>query len=203
MQGEAAFYKYAYHFDAGLYARYLRGYAEARGVRRREGRIADVSVDPESGNVAGLSMQDGGEVIAGDFFIDCTGFVGLLISRALGVGYVDWSHLLPCDRAVAVGCERRGRMTPFTRSTARAAGTGNGASRCSTASATAMSMPAPSSPTTRRRPILLANLDGAPLGEPRMLRFTTGRREKFWHRNVVAIGLPRGSWSRSNPQASS
>ncbi|MFA6118051.1 MAG: tryptophan halogenase family protein [Sphingomonas sp.] len=191
MKGEAAFFKYAYHFDAGLYARYLRGYAEARGVRRREGRIADVELDPESGNVASLTMQDGGEVIAGGFFIDCSGFVGLLISRALGVGYVDWSHLLPCDRAVAVGCERRGRMTPFTRSTARAAGwqwriplqhrIGNGHVYASAFISDDEAVAT-----------LLDNLDGAPLGEPRLLRFTTGHREKFWHRNVVAIGLAAG-----------
>ncbi len=191
MRGEAAFYKYAYHFDAGLYARYLRGYAEGRGVRRREGRIAEVVLDPETGNVARLRLQGGGEDIAGDFFVDCTGFVGLLISRALGVGYVDWSHLLPCDRAVAVGCERRGPMTPYTRSTARAAGwqwriplqhrIGNGhvyASAFISDDAAVAS--------------LLDNLDGAPLGEPRLLRFTTGHREKFWHRNVVALGLAAG-----------
>ncbi|MDB5704015.1 MAG: tryptophan halogenase, partial [Sphingomonas bacterium] len=172
MQGEAAFFKYAYHFDAGLYARYLRGYAEARGVRRREGRIAEVVLDPESGKVTHLTMQDDGEEIAGDFFVDCTGFVALLIGRAMGVGYVDWSHLLPCDRAVAVGCERRGPMTPFTRSTARAAGwqwriplqhrSGNGmvyASRHLSDDEAAAT--------------LLANLDGAPLGDPRPLKFTT------------------------------
>jgi tryptophan halogenase len=191
MQGEAAFFKYAYHFDAGLYARYLRGYAEARGVRRREGKIAEVALDPETGNVSHLTMQDGGDDIVGDFFIDCTGFVGLLISRALGVGYADWSHLLPCDRAVAVGCERRGAMTPFTRSTARAAGwqwriplqhrIGNGHVYASAFISDDEAVAT-----------LLDNLDGAPLGEPRLLRFRTGHREKCWHRNVVAIGLAAG-----------
>jgi tryptophan halogenase len=190
MQGEAAFYKYAYHFDAGLYARYLRGYAEARGVTRREGRIAAVKRDPESGNVAGLRMESGEEV-DGDFFIDCTGFAGLLIGKALGVGYEDWSHLLPCDRAVAVGCEAGGQMTPFTRSTARAAGwqwsiplqhrTGNGHVYASAFISDDEAVAT-----------LLDNLDGAPLGEPRLLRFVTGRRAKFWDKNVVAVGLAAG-----------
>jgi tryptophan halogenase len=188
--GAAAFFKHAYHFDAGLYARYLRGYAEARGVKRREGRISEVVLDRETGHVASLHLADGND-IAGDFFIDCTGFIGLLISRAMGVGYVDWSHLLPCDRAVAVGCERSGRMTPFTRSTAREAGwqwriplqhrIGNGHVYASAFISDDEAVAT-----------LLANLDGAPLGEPRLLRFTTGRREKFWHGNVVAVGLAAG-----------
>ncbi|WP_116090507.1 tryptophan halogenase family protein [Sphingomonas crusticola] len=188
--GEAAFFKYAYHFDAGLYARYLRTYAEARGVTRQEGRIADVELDPETGRVAALRLE-GERRIAGDLFIDCTGFVALLIGQALGVGYADWSALLPCDRAIAVPSARRDPLTPYTRSIARPAGwqwriplqhrTGNGhvyaSAFTSDEEATAL---------------LLANLDGAQLGEPRLLRFTTGHREKFWYKNVVALGLAAG-----------
>jgi len=183
-------YDYAYHFDAGLYARYLRTYAEQRGVQRVEGRIVDVALLPESGNIASVTL-DGGVTIDAEFYIDCTGFRGLLIEDALRTGYEDWTHWLPCDRAAAVQCAHGGEFTPYTRSTARDAGwqwriplqhrIGNGYVFCSRfisddeASAT-----------------LLDNLDGEPITEPRVLRFTTGRRRKFWNRNCVAIGLAAG-----------
>ncbi|MFM1885651.1 MAG: hypothetical protein RL026_808 [Pseudomonadota bacterium] len=183
-------YDYAYHFDAGLYARFLRGYSEARGVRRVEGKIASVQLDPQTGFVASVSLQDGRQV-PGELFIDCSGFRGLLIEGALQTGYDDWTHWLPCDRAMAVPCERAGDFTPYTRSTARAAGwqwriplqhrTGNGyvysSGFCSDEDATRT---------------LLAHLDGRALAEPRALRFVTGRRRQFWNRNVVAIGLSSG-----------
>jgi len=183
-------YNYAYHIDATLYAAYLREYSEARGVVRREGKISAVHLRPEDGFVESVQMEDG-ERITGDLFIDCTGFRGLLIGEALKVGYEDWSHWLPCDRAVAVQCDSAGEFTPYTRSIARAAGwqwriplqhrLGNGYVYCSRyisddeATAT-----------------LLANLDGEPLREPRILKFTTGRRKKFWEKNVLAVGLSSG-----------
>lgn len=181
---------YAYHFDAGLYARYLRRYAEARGVRRHEGRIDQVRLDPESGFVTSVVLADG-QALSADLFIDCSGFRGLLIEEALHTGYHDFSHWLPCNRALAVPCEKVGPPTPYTRSTARAAGwqwriplqhrTGNGyvysSAHVSDDEAAAT---------------LLAHLDGRPLGDPRLLRFVTGRRKKFWNRNVVALGLASG-----------
>ena len=183
-------YDYAYHFDAGLYARFLRSYSEPRGVTRIEGKIASAQQDAESGHVTAVTLEDGRD-FAGDLFIDCSGFRGLLIEGALQTGYQDWTHWLPCDRAVAVPCAKVSDPTPYTRSTARAAGwqwriplqhrTGNGYVYCSQfisdddAAAT-----------------LLANLDGKALADPRPLRFTTGRRNLFWNKNVIAIGLSSG-----------
>ncbi|USQ95128.1 tryptophan halogenase family protein [Caulobacter sp. RL271] len=181
---------YAYHFDAGLYARYLRDYAETRGVKRTEGKIAKVEQDPESGFVTGLTLTDGRRV-EGDFFVDCSGFRGLLIEQALEAGYEDWSHWLPCDRALAVPCENVHPLTPYTRATAREAGwqwriplqhrTGNGYVYCSSHISDDEAAAA-----------LLANLDGKALADPRPLRFTAGRRKKSWSKNVVALGLAGG-----------
>ncbi|GAA0734757.1 tryptophan halogenase family protein [Sphingomonas japonica] len=181
---------YAYHFDAGLYAAYLRSYAEERGVVRREGRIVEVRLRGGDGHVEAVLLEDGTRIEA-DLFIDCSGFRSLLLGQALGVEHIDWSHWLPCDRAVAVPCESVATLAPYTRSTARAAGwqwriplqhrIGNGhvyaSSHISDDEATA---------------VLLANLDGPPLAEPRYVPFRTGHRAKFWERNVVALGLASG-----------
>lgn len=181
---------YAYHFDAGLYARYLRDLAEGRGVVRREGRIIDVAQDPGTGFLTSVTLE-GGEELAADLFIDCSGFRGLLIEQTLKSGYENWSRWLPCDRAIAIPCERTEPLTPYTRATARAAGwqwriplqhrTGNGlvyaSAYCDDAEAEAT---------------LRANLDGAPTAEPNQLRFVTGRRSAIWNRNCIAVGLAAG-----------
>lgn len=182
---------YAYHFDAGLYARFLRGYAEQRGVLRQEGRIVDVERDGESGLIRGVQLDDG-RSIAGDFFLDCSGFQGLLIERTLRTGFEDWTHWLPCNRALAVPCESNAAdFGPYTRSTAHRAGwqwriplqhrTGNGHVYCSDYI-----------DDDEAARVLLHNLDARPLAEPRLLRFTTGRRRKFWNGNCVALGLAAG-----------
>ncbi len=180
---------YAYHFDAGLYARLLRDYAEAAGVVRSEGRVAEVLMHG-NGFVSGVRLESG-EVHEADFFIDCSGFRGLLIEGALQSGYDDWTHWLPCDRAIALPCASAGEPTPYTRSTAHAAGwqwriplqhrTGNG----HVYSSAFMS-------DDEAETILRANLDGEVLAEPNKLRFVTGKRRKFWNRNVVALGLASG-----------
>ena len=181
---------YAFHFDAGLYAAYLRRYSEARGVRRVEGKIGQVKRRGEDGFVTSLQLADG-QNLEGDLFIDCTGFRALLIGETLGVGYEDWSHWLPVDRAQAVPSANVGAPVPYTRSIARPAGwqwciplqhrTGNGHVYCSEFM---------DDETAAR--ILLANLEGAPLADPRTLKFKTGRRVEAWNRNVVAIGLSGG-----------
>lgn len=181
---------FAYHFDASLYAQYLRKLSENMGVVRKEGKISRVQRFTDSGFIQALHLESG-DVVEGDLFVDCTGFKGLLIEEALGAGYDDWSHLLPCDSAIAVPSERHEKTAPYTRSIAHDAGwqwriplqhrNGNGhvySSRyisddqaCDT---------------------LLSNLDTKPLGDPKLIKFTTGRRRKQWYKNVVAVGLSSG-----------
>ncbi|MEO7635656.1 MAG: tryptophan halogenase family protein [Sphingomicrobium sp.] len=181
---------YAFHFDAGLYAKYLRGYAEKHGVVRQEGKIVSVERNPENGDIAAVVLANGTRV-AGDLFVDCSGFRGLLIEQELESGFEDWSEWLQCDRAVAVPCARVDPLIPLTRSIARKGGwqwriplqhrIGNGyvfsSDAISEDEATAT---------------LLANLDGEAMADPRTIRFQTGRRRKCWIRNVVAIGLSSG-----------
>lgn len=183
-------FSYAYQMDATLYAKFLRDFAEANGVERIEGRIVATRRCPESGDVRAVRLESGVEV-EGDLFVDCSGFRALLIGQELGVGFEDWSDVLPCDRAVAAACENAEDPIPYTRSTARDAGwqwciplqhrVGNGyvfaSAHLSDDEATAT---------------LLAHLDGAPIGDPRVLRFKAGRRRKQWAKNVVAIGLSSG-----------
>lgn len=182
-------WNYAYHFDASLVAQYLRNIAEMRGVERTEGKVVKV-IKRDDDYIDAIQMEDG-EVIKGDFFIDCTGFRSLLLGETLGVGYQDWSHYLPCNRAAAVPSENSGPLIPYTRSTAQAAGwqwriplqhrTGNGYVYCSDfisddeACAT-----------------LLKNIEGKALADPRLLRFTTGRRDLVWKNNCLALGLSAG-----------
>ena len=187
---EQAQFKYAYHFDAVQYAAFLRKLALQRGARHTQGRIAQVSRRADGG-VAALHLEDGRRIEA-DLFVDCSGFHSLLLGRTLEEPFVDFSHWLPVDSAWACPCERVGEeLAPYTRATALEGGwawriplqnrTGHGhvfASRFIDAD--------------RARDQLMARLDGAPVAEPRLLRFTTGHRERFWVNNVVAIGLSSG-----------
>jgi tryptophan halogenase len=181
---------YAFQFDAGRYARYLRGRAERQGTTRTEGRIVKVERDGESGFVTAVVLDDGRRV-EGELFIDCSGFRALLIGQELGVPFVDWSDWLPCDRAVAIPCTLAGDREPVTRSTARPAGwqwriplqhrIGNGHVYCSAHMSDDEAIA-----------LLLANLDGEPLAEPNRLRFTAGHRARAWEKNVLALGLAGG-----------
>jgi len=181
---------YALHFDASLFARYLRRFSEARGVVRTEGKVNKVNMRAQDGFIESVTMENG-ETIAGDLFIDCSGFRGLLIEEAMKTGYQDWTKWLPCDRALAVPTENAGPPASFTLVTAREAGwqwriplqhrTGNGHVYCSGFIS-----------DDKARETLLSNLDGKVLAEPLPLRFTTGRRNKAWNKNCVALGLASG-----------
>ncbi|KUO54241.1 MAG: tryptophan halogenase [Sphingomonadales bacterium BRH_c3] len=181
---------HAYQFDAGLYARFLRGYAEDRGVVRQEGKIVDVALRGEDGFVESVTLENG-ERIEADLFIDCSGFRGLIIEQAMNTGYEDWTKWLPCDRAMALPCARSDNFTPYTTATANGAGwqwriplqhrTGNG----HVYSSQFME-------DDEAEAILRANLDGEALGEPNRIRFTSGKRKRIWNRNCVAVGLSGG-----------
>ena len=181
---------YAYHFDAVLYARFLRQRAEAQGVTRTEGKVVSVQQNGETGFVESVTLENG-TVIAADLFIDCTGFRALLIEETLRAGFEDWTHWLPCDRALAVPCDKIGPATPYTRSTARAAGwqwriplqhrTGNGYVYSSQYIS-----------DEDAAEFLLKNIDGRAQADPKPIRFTTGKRVKLWDKNVIAIGLAGG-----------
>lgn len=183
-------FNYAFHFDAGLYAAYLRDYAMERGVGRIEGMITEVEQHPETGFITALKLRDGRRV-EGDLFVDCSGFRALLIEGVCKAGYDDWSAMLPCNSAQAVPCARVDKLTPYTTSTARSAGwtwriplqhrTGNGHVYCDAFTTDDEAMR-----------VLLGGLNGRALDEPRQLRFTTGRRRKSWIKNCVAIGLSSG-----------
>lgn len=182
--------RYAYHFDATLYARYLRGYAEKRGVKRVEGKIIETLLNAESGNIEGVRLESE-TVVKGDFFLDCSGFRSILLGEALKVPFVDWLHWLPCDTALAVPCRHGERLPPYTRATARSAGwqwriptqrrNGNG----HVYSSAHMS-------EDEATHILMSNLDAEPLASPRKIKFRAGRRQELWKKNCVAIGLSGG-----------
>ena len=182
-------YRYAYQFDATQYAPYLRRIAESRGVKRIEGRVVRSELN-EFGDIQTLVLDDGRE-ISGDFYVDCSGFRGLLIEDALDTGYEDWTHWLPCNRAVAAACEHEGAWLPYTRATARDSGwqwriplqhrTGNGYVYASEFT---------SDQSAQDR--FVQSLEGPLVSDPKLLFFKTGKRNKLWNRNCVAIGLSGG-----------
>lgn len=181
---------YAFHFDATLYAKYLRKFSEARGVERIEGKVKDVLMRNSDGFIDALIMENGQRLDA-DLFIDCSGFKGLLIDKALNTGFEDWSKWLPCDRAVAMPCKASNARNPYTISTAQDAGwtwriplqhrIGNG-----------YVYPSEFVDDQTAIDVLTQQMESEPLNEPNLLRWKTGRRSKFWVKNCVAIGLSAG-----------
>lgn len=181
---------YAFHLDATAYAKYLRKFSESFGVRRVEGKIRNVSTSAENGFIDALTLESG-ERLEADFFIDCTGFRALLIENTLHTGYEDWSHWLPCDSAIAVQTETTSAPAPYTRSIAHGAGwqwriplqhrVGNGLVFCSKYL-----------DDESAKKLLMANIEGEPLIQPRVIKFRTGRRLKQWNKNCLAVGLSSG-----------
>jgi len=182
--------KHAFHMDASEYAKFLRRYCSHFDLNRIEGIIDKVNLNQESGNIESLSLQSG-EVVEGDLFIDCTGQRALLISDALGVGYEEWGHWLPCDSAIAVQTESVNPPLPYTRSIAHHSGwqwqiplqtrVGNG-----------LVYSRRFIDDDKAKELLLRNIEGDTITEPRPIKFRTGRRAQQWHKNCVAIGLASG-----------
>lgn len=181
---------YAYHIDASRYAQFLRQLAEQAGIRRIDAKIDKVHTRPEDGFITGLEL-DSGETIAGDLFIDCTGFRGLLIEETLHTGYEDWSHWLLCDSAVAVQTQGISPPLPYTRCIAHQEGwqwriplqnrVGNGLVFCSQYLSDEQAVAR-----------LQHNIEGDVLTTPKVIKFRPGRRHKQWNKNCVAIGLSSG-----------
>ncbi|WP_350635357.1 tryptophan halogenase family protein [Pseudoalteromonas sp. GW168-MNA-CIBAN-0100] len=180
---------YAYHFDATLYAEYLKKLAISRGVKHIDAKINQVE-QCDTGNVKSLALDNDSQ-ISGDLFIDCTGLRALLIEQTLNTGFIDWSHYLPCDSAVAVQTKSTHELKPYTRSIAHSAGwqwqiplqnrIGNGLVYCSRYLS-----------DDDAKQLLLKSLPAEPITEPRIIKFKTGRRLKQWHKNVVSVGLSSG-----------
>jgi tryptophan halogenase len=181
---------YSYHLDATLYAKFLRTLAESNGVKRIEGKIVEVAKDKTTGNIDSIQLENG-MVVDGQLFIDCTGFAGLLIEKALHTGYEDWSHWLPSDSAIAVQTKSVSEPLPYTRSIAHQSGwqwriplqnrVGNGLVFCSKYLS-----------DDDAKALLMDNIEGEPINQPRVIKFKTGRRRKGWNKNCVALGLSSG-----------
>ena len=181
---------YAYHFDSSRYAAFLRKIAEEHGAVRIEGKIEAVQQHEQTGFITGLRLESGQQV-DGDFFVDCTGFRGLLIEQTLHAGYDDWQHWLPCDSALAVQTENVQPPIPYTRSIAHEAGwqwriplqhrTGNGLVYCSKFWS-----------RDEAEAKLRGNLEGELVTDPRPIKFQTGTRRRHWVKNCVAVGLSSG-----------
>lgn len=182
-------YYYAYHFDAALYAAYLKDYALKNGVIAIDGKIQNVIQDGE-GCISKIQLENGAE-LSGDFFIDCSGLKGLLIEKTLDTGFEDWSKWLPMNSAIAIQSAMGGELSPYTSTTAREAGwqwriplqhrVGNGYVYCDKFIS-----------NEKAAQFLLDNIEGESLTDPKLIKFTTGKRKKFWNKNCVALGLASG-----------
>jgi tryptophan 7-halogenase len=179
----------ALHFDASLVAKYLAHCSQEQGVKRVLGHVERVRMH-DDGSIKFVDIKQG-ERIEADFFFDCSGQHALLLQHALQVGYLDWGEYLPGTGAAVVQSRNTEDLPPYTESIAHEHGwrwriplqsrTGNGDvfsdEHCSQEQAVEL---------------LLRNIQGEPLGNPRILRFRTRKREKMWRKNCVAIGPSSG-----------
>ncbi|WP_346837701.1 tryptophan halogenase family protein [Microbulbifer sp. SAOS-129_SWC] len=183
-------FDWALHFDATRFAALMRDFAEKNGVARIDAKIERVALNPDSGFIDSV-VTECGQSIAGDLFIDCSGFRALLLGEALGIEYEDWNQWLLCDSALAVQSRGTGAPPPYTRVIARSAGwqwqiplqhrQGNGHVYSSRHIS-----------DSDAQQILEQNIDGELLHAPRQLHFRPGRRKQAWHKNCIAIGLAAG-----------
>ena len=173
---------YGYHLDGASYRDLLRAVAEQHGVARVEGEVGEAQLHSEDGHIEALTLEDG-QRLAADFFIDCSGAKACLIEGALGTGFEDWRPWLACDRAVATTAADAAQPAPYMRAEAAAAGwqwrmplqhgTGHGYVY---------------SGDHLGDDEAAAALPAGAGGDPRLVRFASGRRTRFWNRNCVAIG---------------
>lgn len=183
-------FSYAYHFDAGLYAAYLRKFAEQKSVKRVEGKLTGVANNPDTGNIESITLASG-EIIQGDYFIDCSGFNSLLLGKNMQANFDDWSKWLVCDRAYAVASEAIDELPPYTQSKAKLAGwqwkiplqqrTGNGYVFCSQYIS-----------EDEAASSLLMGINGNATSQPKLLKFKAGRYRSSWIKNCIGIGLASG-----------
>lgn len=183
-------YSYAYHFDAGLYANFLKDFSTKLGVIHIDALINDVNLNPKTGFIDSVTL-DNNDKVEGCLFVDCSGFKGLLIEEALQTGYEDWSHLLLCDSALAVQTELVGEPTPYTRSIAKENGwqwriplqhrMGNGYIYCSQYQS-----------DEDAEQTLLNSVEGKTINQVRKFKFKPGRRNQIWNKNCIAVGLSSG-----------
>jgi tryptophan halogenase len=180
---------YGFHLDATLYAQYLQKIAVSFGVERTEGKVTRVKQHINK-HIKSLILEDGTEHHA-DFFIDCSGFTGLLIDKTLKTNFEDWGHWLPCDRAIAASTSKIEEPWSYTQAKAHTAGwqwriplqhrVGNGHVYSSKYMSDA-----------EAKEIFLKNITGYLLTEPRVINFKTGYRKQPWKYNCLAIGLSSG-----------
>ncbi|MEJ1969006.1 MAG: tryptophan halogenase family protein [Rhizomicrobium sp.] len=185
---------YAYHLDAGKFAPFLQRHCTAKlGVRHVLADVESVEMT-EQGDVKSIRTKQAGE-IAGDLFVDCTGFASLLLGKALGVGFKSCSDILFCDTAIAMQVPYAAPTDPMashTISTAQSAGwiwdIGLPTRRGTGYVYSSRHISDEAAEEELRRYV-------GPMAKglsPRKIPIRSGHRETFWKNNCVAVGLAAG-----------
>jgi tryptophan halogenase len=186
-------YPYAYHFDASLLAKFLAGYAQARGVVQLLDDVVEVQL-AESGAIQAVLTKEHGPVEA-DLFIDCTGFRGLLINAALKEPFTSFGESLPCDRAVAMQVRSDGSregINPYTTATALTAGWVWNIPlyhRIGTGYVYSSAFTSPEAAEQEFREHLGERANGC---NALHIKMRVGRNRNSWVKNCVAVGLASG-----------